>query len=202
MFSAYVKLTKWGPIVNSSLFWIYTPSFGMFIHVPFSLLKSNTLKLLNPSYFNCACFADKPTPSICNVSPYNLASPDPNTYPSGCVVMNKNLFLYRPSIHFRTYFNDNYFISVMLDFICDMSKLSFVIASILYFCCFYCFDFYAFLLGWRLTSFAWDESVFWPDFDVFLPPVFICLYYDQENDSSFWIKLYNILNLKRRVKIM
>ncbi len=85
--------------------------------MPFSDPKSITLKLLNPSYFSCACLDDKPTPYICNVKLYNFASPLPNTYPYGCVVINKKRFLYKPSIHFNAYFNGNYLNYVIFDFI-------------------------------------------------------------------------------------
>lgn len=104
----------------------------MFIQVPLSLPKSFTLKLLNPSYLSCACFEAKPTPSICKVNPYSLASPDPKISPSGWVVMKRNLFLYSPSMHLSTYFRCSSPISVMFYFLLVISKFYLVMASILY----------------------------------------------------------------------
>ena len=143
----------------------------MFIQVPVSLPKSLTLKLLNPSYFNWACLDAKPTPSICKVSPYNFASPEPKTYPSGWVVMKRNLFLYTPSMHLRTYFKLSYPISVMFSFLLEISKLSFVIASILYLL--------AFLLLPFLSIFL-PAPPFWPivDLGMDFPPAVLPLLVD------------------------
>ena len=105
----------------------------MFIQVPLQLPKSITLKLLKPSYFNCACLEASPTPSICSVSPYNLTSPDPNISPSGCVVIKSTLFLQIPSIHLSAYLRDSSLISVILILRLEFSKFYLVMPSILYF---------------------------------------------------------------------